>query len=224
VPKNEIKFYHVTKIPYFCDKINLKNMQSTHQQVLNAINQFEQGTIFFPEQFDCLGSNESIRQSLSRICKEGAIIRLSKGVYLFPVVDNELGILYPSIERVARAISKRDKSRIQPTGIYALNKLGLSTQVPMKVIFLTDGIARKINIGKQSITFRQTAPKNFTFQGEITPLVVAALKEIGKENVTDKDIQIIKNALTSESKEIVLADAYIAPRWITDILLKLMND
>ncbi|MDR1221683.1 MAG: type IV toxin-antitoxin system AbiEi family antitoxin domain-containing protein [Tannerella sp.] len=199
-------------------------MQSTHQQVLNTILQFEQGTIFFPEQFDSAGSSESIRQSLSRICKEGTIIRLSKGVYLFPYIDKELGILFPSIERVARAIAKRDKSRIQPTGLYALNKLGLSTQVPMKVVFLTDGITRKINIGKQTITFRQTAPKNFAFRGEITPLIAAALKEIGKDRVTEKELQIIKNALTLEAKEILLADAYIAPRWITDILLKLIND
>jgi hypothetical protein len=199
-------------------------MQSAHQQVLNTILQFEQGTIFFPEQFDSAGSSESIRQSLSRICKEGTIIRLSKGVYLFPYIDKELGILFPSIERVARAIAKRDKSRIQPTGLYALNKLGLSTQIPMKVVFLTDGITRKINIGKQTITFRQTAPKNFAFQGEITPLIVASLKEIGIDKVTEKELQIIKKTLTLESKEILLADAYIAPRWITDILLKLINN
>jgi len=199
-------------------------MQSTHQQVLNTILQFEQGTIFFPEQFDSLGSSESVRQSLSRICKEGTIIRLSKGVYLFPYIDKELGILFPSIERVARAIAKRDKSRIQPTGLYALNKLGLSTQVPMKVVFLTDGITRKINIGKQTITFRQIAPKNFAFRGEIMPLIVASLKEIGKDKVTEKELQIIKKALTLESKEVLLADAYIAPRWITDILLKLINN
>jgi hypothetical protein len=199
-------------------------MQSTHQQILNTIRQFEPGTIFFPEQFDSAGSSESVRQSLSRICKEGTIIRLSKGVYLFPYIDKDLGILYPSVERVAMAIAKRDKSRIQPTGIYALNKLGLSTQVPMKIVFLTDGISRKINIGKQTITFKQTAPKNFAFQGEITPMVVAAFKEIGKDKVMEEEIQMIKKALSLESKETLLTDAYIAPRWITDILLELIND
>jgi predicted transcriptional regulator of viral defense system len=119
-------------------------MQSVHQQIDNRIREFERGTIFFPEQFASLGSSESIRQSLSRICKEGTIIRLSKGVYLYPYIDKELGVLHPSVERIAKAIAKRDKSRIQPTGLYALNKLGLSTQVPMKVKFLTDGITRKI--------------------------------------------------------------------------------
>jgi len=199
-------------------------MQSIQQQILKTIKNFTPGTIFFPEQFDSIGSSDSIRQALSRICKEGTIIRLSKGVYLFPYIDKELGILFPSVERVAKAIAKRDKSRIQPIGLYALNKLGLSTQVPMKVVFLTDGIPRKINIEKQTIVFMKTAPKNFSFQGEITPMVVSALKEIGKDNVMEDELQIIKKSLQLESKEVVLKDAYVAPQWITDILLKLIND
>jgi hypothetical protein len=207
----------------FVTKHRINDMQSTHQQILNIILGFEQGRIFFPEQFNFIGSNDSVRQSLSRICKEGIIIRLSKGVYLYPLIDKELGLLFPSVENVAKAISKRDKSRIQPTGVFALNKLGLSTQVPMKVVFLTDGIPRKISIGKQAITFKQTAPKNFCFRGEITPLVVAALKEIGKDKVNLEELQKIKNVLSLESKEIVIADAYIAPRWITGIFLSLIN-
>jgi hypothetical protein len=199
-------------------------MQSVHQQIVNTIKDFEQGTIFFPEQFDSIGSSESIRQVLSRICREGTIIRLSKGIYLFPYIDKELGILYPSVERVAKAIAKRDKARIQPTGLYALNKLGLSTQVPMKVVFYTDGMPRKVTIGKQVIVFMKTAPKKFSFKGEITPLIVAALKEIGKDNITNDVLQTIKKSLKLESKDVVLADAYIAPEWITDILIKLIND
>jgi len=198
-------------------------MQSTHQQIEDIIKSFEHGTIFFPEQFNSIGSSESIRQALSRICKEGIIIRLSKGVYLFPYIDKELGTLFPSVERVAKSIAKRDKSRIYPAGLYALNKLGLSTQVPMKVVFYTDGIPRKVTIGKQTIFFMKTAPKNFSFQGEIIPLIVAAFKELGKNNVTDDTLQTIKKTLQLESKEILLVDAYVAPQWITDILLKLIN-
>jgi len=142
---------------------------------------------------------------------------------LYPIIDSELGLLFPSVENVAKAISKRDKARILPTGVFALNRLGLSTQIPMKVVFLTDGSPRKINIGKQTITFKQTAPKNFSFQGEIMPLVAAALKEIGKGKVTANELSKIKNILSLEPKEIVIPDAYIAPRWITDIVLSLIK-
>ena len=197
-------------------------MQSIHQQVLSKVCELERGSIFFPENFASIGSNESVRQSLSRICKDGTIIRLSKGVYLYPVIDEELGIFYPSVERIAKAISKRDKSRIIPTGVFALNRLGLSTQVPMNVIFLTDGIPRKINIGKQTITFRHTHPKSLSYRGELIPLVVAALKEIGKDRVTPDELHTIRKVLQSEPKETVVSDAYLAPRWITDVIFSLL--
>lgn len=198
-------------------------MQSIHQQVLDIIQNLKRGSIFFPEEFDHLGSNDSVRKALSRICKEGTIIRISRGVYLYPIIDKELGILYPSVDNVAQAISKRDKSRIIPTGLFALNSLGLSTQVPMNVIYLTDGIPRKIKVAKQTITFKQTAPVNFSFKGRITPLVVSALKEIGKDKVRPEELEQIRKMLKLESKEVVISDAYIAPRWITDVILSLIN-
>ena len=198
-------------------------MQSVHQQVFDAISEFERGSVFFPEDFASMGNSESVRQALSRICKDGTIVRLSKGIYLYPVIDEELGIFFPSVERIAKAISKRDKSRIIPTGAFALNRLGLSTQVPMNDIFFTDGIPRKINIGKQTITFKHIHPKSLSFRGKITPLAVAALKEIGKGKALPEELHKIKRALQSEATEIVLSDAYLAPRWITDIILSLIK-
>lgn len=198
-------------------------MQSFHQQVLNKIQEFERGSIFFPADFAFIGNDVSVRQALSRICKDVTIVRLSKGIYLYPVIDEEFGVLYPSVERIARSIAKRDRSRIIPTGSFALNRLGLSTQVPMNVVFLTDGITRKINIGKQTITFRHTHPKSLSYQGKITPLAVAALKEIGKDKISHNELLIIKMALQSESKETVLNDANLAPKWITDIIKTLIK-
>jgi hypothetical protein len=198
-------------------------MQSIHKQVLDKINELERGSIFFPEDFASIGNSESVRQALSRICREGIIIRLSKGIYLYPVIDGELGVFFPSVERIAKAISKRDKSRIVPAGAFALNRLGLSTQVPMNVIFHTDGITRKINIEKQTITFKHVHPKSLSFQGKITPLAVAALKEIGKDKALPEELQKIRKALQPEPAHIVLSDAYLAPRWITDIILSLIK-
>ena len=205
-------------------KIGLEKMKSIHQQIVQTIRDFKQGTIFFPEQFNQVGNNDAVRQTLSRICKEGLIIRLSQGVYLYPIVDKELGVLYPSVDTIAKAIALRDKARIIPTGIYALNRLGLSNQVPMKVVYLTDGIPRKINIAEQTITFKQTAPKNFAYKGEITPLVVSALKEIGKDRVSNAETLQIQKMLKYEPKEVVLSDAQIAPRWITNVIMSIIKD
>jgi hypothetical protein len=196
-------------------------MQSVQQQVESTIGSFQRGTIFFPEQFNSVGSDEAVRQALSRICKDGTIIRLSRGVYLYPIIDSEVGILYPSIESVAKAISERDKARIQPAGIYALNRLGLSTQVPRNIIFLTDGMPRKIRVGKYTMTFLRSAPRNFSYKGKVTPLVIAAMKEIGQGKLTAIELQKIKQALSTEEDAVVESDAYSAPRWITDIILNL---
>jgi hypothetical protein len=94
----------------------------------------------------------------------------------------------------------------------------------MKVVFLTDGIPRKININKQLIAFKQSPSKMFAFRGEVTPLIVAAMKEIGKSKIADTDLILIKKALTFESKDLLISDAHLAPRWITQILLKLINE
>lgn len=192
---------------------------SVVDQIDKKIRDNKRGKIFFPGNFSKIGSPDSVHQALSRLEEKGVIIRLSHGVYLFPKIDKELGILYPSIDDIAKAIAKRDKAKIMPTGVYALNKLGLSTQVPMKVVYLSDGAQRTITIGNQTIKFKKTSPKNLHAKGEISSLVIQALKEIGKENVTDNQKAIILKHLEKENPENIRYDAKLAPVWISEILL-----
>ncbi|KAA6310119.1 hypothetical protein EZS27_038519, partial [termite gut metagenome] len=139
-------------------------MQSTHNQIKEAIKKKRRGNLFFANDFQPFGSGDTIRQVLSRLCKEEFIIRLANGIYLYPKINKRFGIVYPSIEDIAKAIAKKEKSRLIPTGVYALNKLGLSTQVPMKVVFLTDGSPRIIKVGKKAtIHFRKTIAKHLAF-------------------------------------------------------------
>jgi len=113
-------------------------MQSAHNKIESMIKKMRRGKIFFADDFSKYGTHFAIRHTLSRLCKNKFIVRLSAGIYLFPKKHKILGVLYPPIEEIAKAIAKREKSRLIPTGLYALNRLGLSTQVPMKTIFLTD--------------------------------------------------------------------------------------
>jgi len=111
------------------------------------------------------------------------------GIYLYPQTDTKLGlgVLYPTVEAIAHEIAKRDKARIVPTGDYALHVLGLYTQIPMNVVFLTDGAARTIQVGKgKEIRFKRTVPKNLSYKSERLMLVVSALKEIGNGHVTQQ--------------------------------------
>jgi predicted transcriptional regulator of viral defense system len=179
----------------------------------------KKGKVFFAEDFTELGNVESINRVLSRLRERGKLVRLAFGIYLYPKVDKELGILYPSVEEIAAAIARRDKARIIPTGIQALNKLGLSTQVPLKAVYLTDGAARAVKVGNRTIKFKKTSPKNLAVKGEISALVIQALKSIGKNKVEDNILVRIKNVLKKERNENIIHDDKLAPTWICKILM-----
>lgn len=177
------------------------------------------GSILFVDDFLDFGSPDSIKKALYRLTNEkNLLIRLAHGVYLYPKTDKELGTLYPSTEEIAKAIARRDKARIIPTGVYALNRLGLSTQVPMKIVYLTDGATRSIKIGKRTISFKRTSPRNLMTTGEISTLAIQALKEIGQENIDEQILKQLKIVLKKETQENILHDAKLAPAWINKIL------
>ena len=198
--------------------------QSIENKVLEHLMYRQRGKIYFTNDFATLGTSESIRKSLSNLVKKDILIRLTQGIYLYPKIDKELGVLYPSVDDVCRAIAKRDKARIEPTGVFALHSLGLSTQIPVNVVYLTDGIPRKIKYGNRTIKFKKTAPKNLAMKGKISSLVIAALKQIGKENVSQEvELQLTK-ALKKESVENVKHDAQLAPVWISKLIFQLVNN
>jgi len=193
-------------------------------KIRQRITRGKSGKIYFAKDFSDIGNDELINKILYRLEKDKTLVRLSHGVYLRPVVDKELGMLYPSPEKVAKAIAKRDNARILPTGNYALNVLGLSTQVPMNVVFLTDGSPRKINVGKRKITFKKTAPSSFEYKGKIIPLIVSALKKLDRENLQPEHIKRLEQILSeSEDKSILHSDVNLAPTWIKKIILPLIN-
>ena len=198
--------------------------QSIENKVLEYLKHRQKGKIYFTNDFATLGTSESIRKSLSNLVKKNILIRLTQGIYLYPKIDKELGVLYPSVDDVCRAIAKRDKARIEPTGIFALHSLGLSTQIPVNVVYLTDGIPRKIKYGNRTIKFKKTAPKNLAMKGKVSSLVITALKQIGKENVSQEvELQLTK-VLKKESVENVRHDAKLAPEWISKLIFQLLNN
>ena len=153
------------------------------------------------------------------------ILRLAEGIYLYPKIDKELGlgILYPSIDTIAKAIAKKDKARIVPTGIYALNRLGFSTQVPAIAVYFTDGSPRRIKVGNgKGILFKHTAPKNLAFKNELVILIVFALKEITKDRVTREHLNKLKHILQQVPKEEILQDVELIPSWIKNLIIKLI--
>ena len=189
-------------------------------KIANRLKLQPKGSVFFVDDFLDYGNPESVKKALLRLKEKEILVRLAHGIYLYPKIDKELGILFPSTEDIAQAIARRDKARIVLTGVQALNKLGLSTQVPMKVVYLTDGATRNIKVGKRTITFKNTSPKNLLAKGEISSLVIQALKNIGQTKVDEKTISKIQKLLQKEKVENIINDSKLAPAWINRILIQ----
>ncbi len=195
-------------------------MQSVEDKIDKYIKLRARGSLFFPEDFSEFGSYDAVRKALQRLEEKGVVRRVAQGIYVRPKVSKYIGEVLPSIEEIAKGIAKRDKTRIVPTGVYALNILGLSTQVPMKLVFLTDGAPRTIKIGKQTLKFKKTTPKNLMAKGEISSLAIQALREIGKDNVTEEEEEKLIELLKKEKPELLEHDIFLAPVWIQKLMQK----
>ena len=193
-------------------------IQSIDNISLTKIKKARRGSLFFADDFLSLGSAKAVSKALERLVQREELHRVARGIYSRLAVDPILGALKPSTEAIAEAIRRRDKARIVPTGSLALNALGLSTQVPMNVVYYTDGSARKIDLGKRKIVFKKTTPRNLATIGKISTLVIQALKEIGKDKVTEAEIKIILQHLQKEEPYRLEWDIKLAPEWIRIIM------
>lgn len=195
-----------------------------HTEIEKKLAKGKRGHLFFLSDFRGLGSEVAIRKALSRLCKESKIKRIAHGIYLLPERDPVLGEIMPSMASVAEAIAKKEHVRIKPVGSYALHKLGLTTQVPMKLVYLTDGAARTIRIGKNTIKFKPTTPKKLASEGELSSLIIQALQELGTENLEPNIRTRIKELLFKEDRKKLMKDIKLAPGQISDYLFSLLNE
>ena len=142
-------------------------MQSIEEKIITSISKRGRGTMVSPLDYAGYGDSKAVQKAFERLAASQKLIRVARGIYCYPKIDKVLGlgVLYPTFEEIAAAIARRDKAKIAPTGVYALNKLGLSTQLPMNVVYLTDGSSRKVKLdGERGIQFKHTAKKNLAFQ------------------------------------------------------------
>jgi len=188
--------------------------QVLSKEIRNRILQNGEGTLYMVSDFADLNNDALVTRVLSRLEKEQVLIRIAQGIYLYPS-KNRFGVHKPSIDMIAKAIAEKDKARIIPSGLTALNILGLSTQVPMNAIYLTNGTPRTITVGNRKIIFKRSVPRNFSYKSDLFSLVASAMREIGEDNVDEETIQKIKEILAKEpNKDIIRQDFLIAPQWI----------
>ncbi len=191
-------------------------MQSIEDKILTSLKKSGRGVAFSPKRFAHYGSAAAVQKAIERLADDGRIIRVARGVYSYPQIETELGlgVIYPTFDEIAACIANRDRTLIAPAGAYAVNKLGLSTQVPMNAVYITNGESRTIEIRNgRSIVFKHAAPKNFAFESSFAQLVAIALKEIGKDNLTSGQLATLKQVLDSQPR-ISEMDLKLMPVWV----------
>jgi hypothetical protein len=199
-------------------------VQSIEKQIEKSIKSKPKGTLVLPDDYVSYGASKAIQKSLERLADKQVIVRVAQGIYVRPKISKLIGTLVPSAEEVAEAIAKRDRIRTVPAGSYALNALGLSTQVPMNIVLLTDGSPREIRVGKRKIKFKKTTPKNLLAKGKISRLVIQALKEIGNGKVSAQEETKIIELLKKEEVKDLKHDIALAPAWVQKIMIKAISD
>ncbi len=196
-------------------------MQTVAEKILYEIGQHENGWCFSPKDFMGLANRDALDQSFSRLVKEGKIRRIGRGLYDIPRYSELLKTtLSPVSDQIAKATARKHGWRIQPTGAGAANLLNLSTQVPMKVVYLSDGPTKTMQIGSPTIQFKKTAPKDMV-SNELSALVIHAFKYLGKEHVTSEIIAKLRERFDQKQKDQLLKDGHFCTDWIFEAIQKI---
>ena len=162
--------------------------------------------------------SEFVGETLAELTQEGLLVKLAQGIYAKPRWSR-FGVVLPSVDKIVQAIAARDNAEILPSGMTALNVLGLSTQVPMKYSYLTTGSERTIKLKNQEIRLKRGVPKNFCYKTKLIALLVQALKALKQQNVGQEEIQVIRSLISKEPDRIALAkDVDMMPNWMKRIV------
>jgi len=199
-------------------------MQSVTDKVLNRIQRKPRGSTFSGKDFLDLASRASVDKALSTLAQAGQIRRVCRGVYDYPRVSEELGgELSPDYDQVAQAIARSNGVRIEASGAWAANLLGLSTQVPAKIVYLTNGTSRTFRVGKQAIAFERVGPRQLRAKPGTSSLVVQALCHLGKDRVDEGLVEHLKTHLSPSERKSLLRDARYTSDWIFEVIKRIAS-
>ena len=166
---------------------------------------------------------EFVGSVLSELTNEGILVKIAHGIYAKPR-NSRFGVVLPSVDKVVQAIAVRDNAEVLPSGITALNALGLSTQVPMNYTYLTTGSERTINLSNRKVVLKRGVPKNFCYGTRLISLLVQALKALKKENVGEGELNVIRQLVSKETDKVTLVkDVDMMPAWMKRIIKPMLT-
>jgi hypothetical protein len=200
-------------------------MTTIQDEILTRIRKLGRGKVFIPKDFLDLGGRDAADQSLARLVKSEEIQRLGRGLYHYPRVNKRLGIsIPPDLDEIADALGRQTGSQVIPSGAVAANRLGLSTQVPAKPVYLSDGRTRQVRVGSLVLQIRHAAPKELPVGSRTSAMVFQALRHMGEAAVDAQVIKTLRRTLSAGQKKELLQDARYTTDWIVAVIRQIVSD
>jgi hypothetical protein len=200
----------------------MSKLYMSTDKILKRIKSKKRGWVFCAKDFHDLGSRNTIDKTLSRLADDQTIIRLVRGVYYFPIIQKDIGIIPPDMNAVAKAIADNAGIAIYPSGSTSANMLGLSNQVPAQNIYLTHGKSITKHIGKNSIQFKHTRINPIPNTPTVVVMVLNALNYIGKNKVDDSVIKKCSKFLNDNDKKYLQRMSSRVSGWVSNLIQQIV--
>ena len=197
-------------------------MDTLQNQILIRVHRQGSGGVFTPKDFLDLGSRDAVDQALSRLVRKDQLQRLARGLYYFPRINARFSIVVPpDADQIAHAIGRQTGSRVVPSGAVAANRFGLTTQVPARPVYFTDGNSRQVRIGDMVFQMKHASPRDFPPGSHTSALVFQAIRYLGKDAVDDHVINTIRRTLSPRQRTVLLRDGRFATDWIAAVIRRI---
>ncbi len=195
-----------------------KHAHSLDQKILARMKATRTATIYAATDFLDLGGRNAVDQVLSRNCRRGVIRKVARGLYDLPRRDAVLGPLAPRPEAVAQALARRAAARLQVAGGAAAHALGLTDQVPVRVVYLTDGRSCQVRVGRSRIILRRASSRQMATAGRVSGTVIQALRWLGQRQVDAATVARLRRRLSPAHRRQLVKDLRYAPTWVAAII------
>ena len=199
-------------------------MTNLTKSIIARITKNKRGWVFSPKDFFDISTRATIDQVLSRLTKSGFIRKISRGIYDFPKSNPAIGIISPNIDDLARIIASKTGDRIFHSGAMATNLLGLSTQVPAKIVYTTTGKSCVKKIGNRSIIFQHTRIPIFDNLPFLCNLALQSMVYLGKDALDNDMIHQYSQKLSNDDKLNISKMASYLPAWMSDAIHKIQGN
>lgn len=188
---------------------------TTYDRILSRIRGGGRGEVYTNKDFLDLAGRDAVDRALRRLADDGTLKRIHRGIYYYPRTNPRLGIsLSADPDKVAAAVARSTGSRAEASGAVAANRLGLTTQVPSKLVYLTNGPSKQVRIGSQTVVLRHVAANKLSAQTKMSRLVLEALRHLGRDGVDDAVVEKLRAVVPEQHKRQLVNDARYHTDWI----------